>query len=79
LQVASRTSSFAFKDQEDLGIPAIARQLGVPLLWGEDNRRYRQSPQFKRFIRESGVYDYWRKAGFPRQCQPVGPDDFRCD
>jgi adenylate cyclase len=29
LQVASRTSSFAFKDQEDLGIPAIARQLGV--------------------------------------------------
>jgi TolB-like protein len=29
LQVASRTSSFAFKDQEDLGIPAIARQLDV--------------------------------------------------
>jgi adenylate cyclase len=49
------------------------------LLWGEDNRRYRQSPQFKRYIRESGVYDYWRKAGFPKQCQPVGPDDFRCD
>jgi len=79
LQVASRTSSFAFKDQEDLGIPAIARQLGVPLLWGEDNRRYRQSPQFKRLIRESGVYDYWRKAGFPKQCQPVGADDFSCD
>jgi len=51
----------------------------VPLLWGEDNRRYRQSPQFKRFIRESGVHDYWRKSGFPEQCQPVGPDDFRCD
>jgi len=49
------------------------------MLWGEDNRRYRQSPQFKRYIRESGVYDYWRKAGFPEQCQPVGPDDFRCD
>jgi TolB-like protein/tetratricopeptide (TPR) repeat protein len=29
----------------------------VPLLWGEDSRRYRQSPQFKRFIRESGVHD----------------------
>jgi len=51
----------------------------VPLLWGEGNRRYRQSPQFKRYIRESGVYDYWRKAAFPEQCQPVGPDDFRCD
>jgi len=51
----------------------------MPLLWGEDNRRYRQSPQFKRYIRESGVFDYWRKAGFPEQCEPAGPDDFRCD
>jgi TolB-like protein/Tfp pilus assembly protein PilF len=49
------------------------------MLWGEDNRRYRQSPQFKSYIRESGIHDYWRKAGFPEQCQPVGSDDFRCD
>jgi TolB-like protein len=49
------------------------------LLWGEDHRRYRQSPQFKRFIRESGVHAYWRKTGFPRQCQPIETDDFRCD
>ncbi len=51
----------------------------MPTLWGKDNRRYRQSPQFKRYIRESGAYDYWRKAGFPPQCRPVEPDDFRCD
>jgi len=49
------------------------------LLWGEDSRRYRQSPQFKSYIRESGVHDYWRKAGFPEQCKSVGPDEFRCD
>lgn len=47
--------------------------------WAESYRRYRQSPEFKHRIRESGVYDYWRKAGFPAICQPVGPDDFRCD
>jgi adenylate cyclase len=51
----------------------------MPYLWGESNRRYRQSPQFKRYIRESGVFDYWRKAGFPAVCRPVGSDDFRCD
>jgi len=51
----------------------------MPLLWGENNHRYRQSPQFKHFIRESGVYAHWRKAGFPPQCQPVEPEDFRCD
>ncbi len=51
----------------------------MPLLWGQDNRRYRQSPQFKHFIRASGVHDYWLKTGFPKQCQPIEPDDFRCD
>ncbi len=51
----------------------------VPQLWAGESRRYRQSPQFKHFIRESGVYDYWRKTGFPKQCRPVAKDDFDCD
>ncbi len=51
----------------------------MPLLWGESSRRYRQSPQYKHYIRESGVYAYWRKTGFPKQCLAVEPDDFRCD
>ena len=51
----------------------------LPLVWGEDNRRYRQSPEFKRYVRESGVLDYWREVGFPPTCQPVEQDDFRCD
>jgi TolB-like protein/Tfp pilus assembly protein PilF len=42
-------------------------------------RRYRQSPEFKKVIRDSGVYDYWLDQGFPDTCQPVEPDDFRCD
>ncbi|GAB2664779.1 tetratricopeptide repeat protein [Arenimonas aestuarii] len=50
-----------------------------PVLWSQQVHRYRQSPQFKRFMISSGVHDYWRKAGFPPQCQPLGADDFRCD
>jgi TolB-like protein/Tfp pilus assembly protein PilF len=49
------------------------------LVWGNDHRRYRQTPQFKRIIRESGVYDYWLKAGFPPQCRAAGKEDFICD
>jgi adenylate cyclase len=51
----------------------------MAMMWGEDHRRYRQSAQFKHVIRETGVLDYWRKAGYPEQCHPVEPDDFRCD
>ncbi len=55
----------------DFLIVVVGVFIGIP--------RYRQSPEFKQRIRDSGVHDYWRKAGFPKQCQPVEPDDFRCD
>ena len=48
-------------------------------MWDPMMRGYRQSPEFKYFIRESGVFDYWREAGFPPQCGPLGQDDFECD
>lgn len=51
----------------------------MPMARGPEYRRYRQSPEFRRLIRESGVYDYWLAAGFPDMCRPVEPDDFRCD
>jgi len=51
----------------------------IPMAQGEEYRRYRQSPEFKQRIRDSGVYDYWIKEGFPALCQPVEPDDFRCE
>ncbi|HBS30181.1 MAG TPA: hypothetical protein DEA40_00300, partial [Parvularcula sp.] len=47
--------------------------------WGDVLRPYRRSPEFKAHMRASGVYDYWRKAGFPPQCKPVGKDDFECE
>jgi hypothetical protein len=41
--------------------------------------RYRQTGEFKSYIHESGVFEYWQVAGFPPQCRPVGKDDFECD
>ena len=53
-------------------------------LWGADYAAYRRSPQFKSFVRESGILAYWREHGFPAQCKPVGPQsadhaDFKCE
>ena len=49
------------------------------VLWDPMMRRYRQTDEFKSYIRDSGVFDYWQQAGFPPQCRPVGDDDFECD
>jgi TolB-like protein/Tfp pilus assembly protein PilF len=54
----------------------VPQMMGV---WNREHQSYRQSAQFKRVMRESGAYAYWRKKGFPRQCQSIGQDDFRCD
>ena len=48
-------------------------------VWGPYYRRYRQSPEFKRFIHAAGIHAYWRSAGFPPQCRPRGAEDFECD
>jgi len=49
------------------------------LTWLPDVHRYRQSPEFNQFIKNTGIYDFWRKTGFPPQCRPAGEDDFACD
>jgi TolB-like protein/Tfp pilus assembly protein PilF len=49
------------------------------MLWDASMKHYRQSKAFKSYIRESGVFEYWRQVGFPPQCRPVGQDDFECN
>jgi TolB-like protein/class 3 adenylate cyclase len=40
----------------------------------------RQLPAFKTYVREIGLYDYWRNSEkWPDLCHPVGDDDFVCD
>jgi hypothetical protein len=47
--------------------------------WDATYAGYRQSEQFKTMVRKSGVFNYWRKNGFPPQCHAVGSDDFACN
>ncbi|MEM6817673.1 MAG: hypothetical protein AAF578_02685 [Pseudomonadota bacterium] len=47
--------------------------------WHPSFPELRRSPEFKRIIRELGIYTYWQQAGFPPQCRAVGDDDFECD
>ena len=47
--------------------------------WGRNGYQYRQSPQFREYVRKAGFLDYWHEAGFPALCRPVGDDDFECD
>ena len=46
--------------------------------WDASFAGYRRSEQFKARMKNSGVYDYWRKHGFPPQCHATGADDFAC-
>jgi hypothetical protein len=46
---------------------------------GSSAAGYRRSTQFKTRTKNFGVFDYWRKHGFPPQCKPVGKDDFACN
>ena len=48
-------------------------------MWDSSAAGYRRSTQFKTRTKNFGVYDYWRKHGFPPQCKPVGKDDFACN
>ncbi len=52
---------------------------GQWILWHPDAAEFRGTPQFKRLVRKLGIYDYWLERGFPRQCRPLGDDDFECD
>jgi hypothetical protein len=49
------------------------------IFWDAGFAGYRRSEKFKTTVKTFGVYDYWRKHGFPPQCRPVGADDFACD
>jgi adenylate cyclase len=80
-----------FKGLEEGGAPGYLAHLLIPLgahdllpgltvlIWGPDYAGYRRSPQFRNYIRETGVLDYWRAHGFPPQCRPRGRDDFACN
>ena len=48
------------------------------VFWHPDGDEFRATAQFKKVVRELGVFEYWQARGFPPQCKPVGADDFEC-
>ena len=48
-------------------------------IWNPNWAEFRQTSYFKQYARNNNVLAYWRQAGFPKQCRPLGEDDFECD
>lgn len=65
----------AFKSLRDSGFYDVLRSL-----WHPTNRAIRQLPAFKAYVREIGLYDYWRTTGeWGDFCRPIGEGDFDCE
>jgi tetratricopeptide (TPR) repeat protein len=50
----------------------------MPAIWGRSWQTVRADPVFKRFVTDIGLVAYWREAGWPDMCRPLGDDDFEC-
>jgi hypothetical protein len=49
-------------------------------IWHPIHRAIWHLPAFKTYVREIGLYGYWRTTGkWGDSCRPVGDDDFVCD
>jgi tetratricopeptide (TPR) repeat protein len=59
----------------------IGFQGGAPTVfeWAPEYHSIRQTARFKQWIRNSGIYAYWRTKGWPPQCHPTTSDDFECN
>ncbi len=67
----------------DLAIGALRRcylemnGIYVKPIWYPVLRETRKTPAFRQFVRELGIYDYWRASGqWGDFARPVGEDDF---
>jgi len=48
-------------------------------LWFPVMKEVRQTPRFKKYVREAGLVDYWNEFGWPDICRPLDSGDFECD
>jgi hypothetical protein len=61
-------------------IRAAADERGVLMAyaWLPQLASMRRSPQFKTYLRDIGMVDYWHKYGWGEFCRPLGKHDFEC-
>jgi len=69
----------AFKAYDYFVKPNSMKTSETAEIWGPYWTKFRQTTSFKQFVRNNDLLPYWRKAGFPKQCRPLGEDDFECD
>jgi TolB-like protein/DNA-binding winged helix-turn-helix (wHTH) protein len=48
------------------------------VIWDRSWQTVRKDPAFKDFVTDLGLVAYWREAGWPDKCRPLGDDDFEC-
>jgi hypothetical protein len=46
--------------------------------WYAPYRAFRGTAEFRRFVREAGLLEYWRESGWPDLCHPAS-EDVVCD
>jgi TolB-like protein len=73
----------AFLGDQQLAMRAIKASLDettfpISFIWQPVFRDVRQLDEFKDYMREIGLVEYWRQYGWPDLCQPVREDDFEC-
>jgi hypothetical protein len=74
----------AYYGDYDLSVAAFSRTTrsvpigGLQFAWTPLMSSVRSHPGFKSTLKELGLDDYWREAGWPEHCRPVGADDFTC-
>jgi TolB-like protein len=52
--------------------------LRMSAVWYPAMAEVRQLPEFKEFVSEFNVVEYWRAYGWADYCEPLGDADFRC-
>jgi len=69
----------AFKAYDYFATSNSMKTSDISEVWEPNWAEFRQTTFFKQFVRNNNVLAYWREAGFPEQCRPLGEDDFECD
>ena len=74
----------AYYGDDDLSLAATSRSARaapaamLQFAWTPLMQSVRRQPGFKSMLTDLGLDSYWRKAGWPEHCRPVGSDDFTC-
>jgi TolB-like protein len=85
--LAARLGPLIYLGEIDLAYEAATRSIEDRSFWAADvlapdatpfMAQFRADPRFQQLVRDAGLLDYWRSAGWPDLCGPSG-DGVVCD